>query len=103
MHRPGIARVTGDRIVLDGTAAEEVARYHQRTLGLVVDATNAQHAEHLRREAAAARDEAAQRHREEVERGLGALRFDDDETASAAARWPPYGPVPRGAPARRRS
>lgn len=81
MHRPGIARVTGDRIVLDGTTVEEVAQYHQRTLKLTVDATNAQHAEHLRREAAAAaaRDEAARRHRDEVERGLTRLRFDDEE------------------------
>ena len=80
MHRSGIARVTGDRIVLDGTTVEEVAQYHQRTLKLAVDATNTQHAEHLRREAAAAaaKDEAARRHREEVERGLSRLRFDDD-------------------------
>lgn len=81
MHRRGIARVTGDRIVLDGTTVEEVAQYHQRTLKLAVDATNAQHAEHLRREAAAAtaRDEAARRHREEVERGIATLRFDDQD------------------------
>jgi hypothetical protein len=80
MHRPGIARVTGDRIVLDGTTVEEVAQYHQQTLKLVVDVTNAQHAEHLRREAAAAarRDEAARRHGEEVERGLARLRFDEE-------------------------
>jgi hypothetical protein len=79
-HRRGIARVTGDRIVLDGTTVEEVAQYHQQTLRLAVDATNTQHAEHLRREAAAAaaKDEAAQRHREEVERGLSRLRFDDE-------------------------
>ncbi len=81
MHRPGIARVVGDRVVLDGTTLEEVAQYHQRTLKLAVDATNAQHTDHLRREAAAqaARDEAARRHREEVEQGLAALRFDDDD------------------------
>ena len=81
MHRRGIARVTGDRVVLDGTTVEEVAQYHQRTLKLVVDATNAQHAEYLRSEAtaAAARDEVARRHREEVERGLARLRFDDEE------------------------
>lgn len=71
MRRPGIARVVGDRGVLDGTTVEEVAQHHQRTLELAVDATNSQQAEHERREAAAAaaRDEAARRHREEVERG----------------------------------
>jgi hypothetical protein len=81
MHRPGIARVVGDRVVLDGTTVEEVAQYHQRTLKLAVDATNAQYAQHLRREAdaAAASDEAARRHREEIERGLAALRFDDED------------------------
>lgn len=81
MHRPGIARVVGDRVILEGTTVEEVAQYHQRTLKLAVDATNAHHADHLRREAAAAaaRDEAAGRHREEVERGLAALRFDDQD------------------------
>ena len=81
MHRPGIARVVGDRVVLNGTTVEEVAQYHQRTLRLAVDATNLQHAERKRREAAAAapvRDEAARRHREEVERGLAARRFDDE-------------------------
>lgn len=81
MHRPGIARVVGDRVVLDGTTVEEVAQYHQQTLKLAVDVTNVQHAEYLRREAAAAaaRDEASRKHREEVERGLAALRIDDDD------------------------
>lgn len=80
MHRPGIARVAGDRVVLDGTTVEEVAKYHQRTLTLAMEATNAQHAEHLRQQAAAAaaRDEGARLHREEVERGLAALHFDEE-------------------------
>jgi len=41
MHRPGIARVVGSRIILDGTTIEEVERYHLATLKLAVDATNA--------------------------------------------------------------
>jgi hypothetical protein len=40
IHRPGIARVQGDRIVLDGTTIEEVERYHVRTLKLAVDRAN---------------------------------------------------------------
>lgn len=40
MHRPGIASVSADRIVLDGTTMDEVERYHVETLRLVVDATN---------------------------------------------------------------
>lgn len=40
MHRPGIASVSGDRIVLNGTTMAEVERYHVETLRLVVEATN---------------------------------------------------------------
>lgn len=81
MHRPGIARISGDRIILDGTTVEEVARTHQATLRLVVDKTNAEHAEHVRAEhaAATAQDEAARRHQEEIDRGLALLRFDAPE------------------------
>lgn len=42
MHRPGIARVYGDQIVLDGTTIEEVRDYHARTVKLAVDTVNAQ-------------------------------------------------------------
>lgn len=82
MHRPGIARVSGDRIVLDGTTVDEVVQYHQKTLKLAVDATNAQHAEHQRREQAeqAHRAQALQQHQEEVDRGLARLNFDDPNT-----------------------
>jgi hypothetical protein len=40
MHRPGIASVHGDRIVLDGTTVEEVQKYHRDTLILCVQETN---------------------------------------------------------------
>jgi hypothetical protein len=40
MHRPGIASVVGDKIILDGTTVEEVQQYHRDTLVLVVDRTN---------------------------------------------------------------
>ena len=40
MHRPGIARVHGDRIILDGTTMEEVERYHAKTLKLALEKTN---------------------------------------------------------------
>ncbi len=40
MHRPGIARVEGDRIILDGTTIEEVERYHFKTLKLAVERAN---------------------------------------------------------------
>lgn len=81
MHRPGIARVSGDRIVLDGTTVEEVASHHQQTLRLAVDATNAQHTEHTRRarHEQDAKDDASRRHQEEIDRGLALLRFDEPE------------------------
>lgn len=40
MHRPGIATVNGDCVVLDGTTIEEVRDYHARTLALVVAQLN---------------------------------------------------------------
>lgn len=40
MHRPGIARVEGNRIILDGTTIEEVERYHLKTLKLAVERAN---------------------------------------------------------------
>jgi hypothetical protein len=40
MHRPGIASVAGDKVILDGTTIEEVGKYHAETLRLVVDKVN---------------------------------------------------------------
>ncbi len=49
MHRPGILRVSGDRIILDGTTIEEVEAYHARTLALVVEQANRDAAQHRAR------------------------------------------------------
>ena len=77
MHRPGIARVTGDRIVLDGTTVDEFARHHKRTLELVVAVTNTQYADHRRRAEAARQsdDDEARRPRDEVDGALAGLVF----------------------------
>lgn len=40
MHRPGIASVVGDEIILDGTTIEEVRDCHRETLMLCVEETN---------------------------------------------------------------
>lgn len=40
MHRPGIASIFGDKIILDGTTIEEVRDVHRETLLLCVDAAN---------------------------------------------------------------
>lgn len=40
MHRPGIASVYGNKIILDGTDIEEVEKYHKDTLKLAVEIAN---------------------------------------------------------------
>ncbi|KNZ41851.1 toll/interleukin-1 receptor domain-containing protein [Acetobacterium bakii] len=40
MHRPDIAGIFGDEIILDGTTIEEVEKYHHKTLLLAVDKAN---------------------------------------------------------------
>lgn len=79
MHRPGIARVVGDCIVLDGTTLEEIEKYHRDTLVLVVGRVNqlvAADAE--RRESARQREsEASADHRRQVEDISRRLKFDD--------------------------
>lgn len=74
MHRPGIASVSGDRIILDGTTMDEIELYHAATLRLVIPETNAR----------VAADEAAalaQRERAEAEQ-----RALDDAVREAAKR-----------------
>ena len=50
MHRPGIARVDSDKIILDGTTIEEVKQYHRDTLILCVEKTNEEEKQFRRRE-----------------------------------------------------
>ena len=50
MHRPGIASVYGDEIVLNGTTIEEVRDYHRDTLKLCVDIANQEEAQILEQE-----------------------------------------------------
>lgn len=50
MHRPGIARVVGDEIVLDGTTIEEVRDYHRETLKLCVEVANKKEADILEKQ-----------------------------------------------------
>lgn len=45
MHRPGIASVIGDEIILNGTTVEEVRDYHRETLILCVEEANKKEAE----------------------------------------------------------
>jgi hypothetical protein len=53
MHRPGICRVQGDVVTLDGVTIEEVERYHLETLKLCVNRANEESDRHAREQAAA--------------------------------------------------
>ena len=79
MHRPGIATVSGDRLVLDGTTMEEVHDYHRDTLVLCVRETNAlieKQLADIERERQA-RAEALDQHRRTVRDVSNELDFDD--------------------------
>lgn len=78
MHRPGIASVQGDRIVLEGTTIEEVRDVHRATLKLAVEIANNGIVELARKrrladEAAAARE---QEHRDRIRKAADDLKFD---------------------------
>lgn len=78
MHRPGIASVRGDKIILAGTTIEEVKNYHRDTLVLCVEAANQREREYLeqkfkKKEMRRLQMEA---HQKEVEDGVKDLSFD---------------------------
>jgi hypothetical protein len=79
MHRAGIARVTGDTIVLDGTTIDEVERYHLATVKLCVEAANGAELGRLDRDRQQSeRDEVALReHEAHVDDVADRLRFDE--------------------------
>ena len=78
MHRPGIARVSGSKILLEGTTIEEVKDYHRDTLILAVDTANQEYratvAEAERREQV--EEEAKARHRRNVDDVATEISFD---------------------------
>ena len=78
MHRPGIARVNGDRVILDGTTLEEIEKHHRETLTLALAETNRKYGELVQRQR---REAEAQRtredaHRRDVEERAKGLKFD---------------------------
>ncbi len=78
MHRPGIATVTGNKIILDGTTIEEVERYHRDTLVLCVRVANEEEAkvlERRRREAELQKSNIAD-HKGNVQDVANKLKFD---------------------------
>ncbi|HEX6370325.1 MAG TPA: toll/interleukin-1 receptor domain-containing protein [Longimicrobium sp.] len=78
MHRPGIARVYGDRVVLDGTTLEEIERYHRDTLKVVVERTNELYDEiqRERRRLAEAEQQRRREHEQHIRDMADRIRFD---------------------------
>jgi hypothetical protein len=78
MHRPGIATVSGDTIILDGSTMEELERYHVESLRHVLDKVNQDIAAYeLQERARAEREERERREREKKVREVTArLKFD---------------------------
>lgn len=78
MHRPGIARVRGDRIILDGTTVEEVEQHHKDTLLLAVEAANeiARQIDEERQRRATHRAASEKHQRKAVQDAAKRIRFD---------------------------
>jgi hypothetical protein len=77
-HRPGIAHVAGNRIILDGTTLEEVRDYHAATLKLVVEKLNNAEEQYLANQRAQADRDAAERteHNANARSVAENIRFD---------------------------
>ena len=80
MHRPGIASVVGDTVILDGTTIEEVKEYHRDTLVLVIQETNKGYREFIERKKKALERENEQRrvHRQNIDDISNQIKFSDD-------------------------
>lgn len=76
MHRPGIARVSGDKIILDGTTIEEVRDVHRDTLLLCVDKANELETQYLEQQR---KEEERRRMQYEAHKG-NVMRVADDIT-----------------------
>lgn len=78
MHRPGIARVESDRVILDGTTIEEVEKYHRDTLTIVLERVNEiiSRLEAERKRQSAAQDKELQAHKDNVQDVGKRLKFD---------------------------
>ena len=76
MHRPGIASVSGDTVVLDGTTMEELERYHVETIRHVLGKVNEDVAEHEERARAEREDQQGRQHDENVRDVASRLKFD---------------------------
>jgi len=81
MHRPGIAKVKGDRIILTRTTIEEVEAFHLQTLKDVIGAVNIEFGKRAEEEALRdlARHEFSKQHSAKVSSVISRLKFDDGD------------------------
>lgn len=77
MHRPGIASVYGDKVVVNGTTIDEVEKYHRKTLILAADQANKGYTQlQARRKAQEVREQArVEAHKKHVEDAAKKLKF----------------------------
>ena len=78
MHRPGIASIRGDVVILNGTTIDEVKKYHRSTLVLCVNLANdkeREYRERMRRKEER-RNQQMESHRKEVEDRVKDISFD---------------------------
>lgn len=80
MHRPGIASIISDTVILDGTTIEEVKEYHRDTLKLVIQETNERYADYLEKSKRIKEREEERRikHIQNVEDIANQINFDDN-------------------------
>lgn len=78
MHRPGIAKIYGAVVTLEGTSIEEVERYHRDTLQLAVAETNKQYRDWRHEQDARQGREQAEREqrRKNLEDASKRIKFD---------------------------
>jgi hypothetical protein len=78
MHRPGIARVSGATVVLDGTTIDEVEMVHRDTLQLVLDESNRRFRERREQQEQQRAHEQAEReeHQRRVDETSRRVKFD---------------------------
>lgn len=80
MHRPGIASVVGDTVVLDGTTIEEVEDYHRDTLVLIIQETNKKYQELIeqRRNIKELEQQRLETHKQNIEDISNRIKFNED-------------------------
>ncbi len=80
MHRPGIASVVEDTVILNGTSVEEVENYHRETLILASQEANKKYQEVVDKKRSAKEGErkCLEDHRRNVENISRRIKFDDE-------------------------